>query len=614
MSERMRFLRWAVLLIILAGAFWLRGHDPLYNTAFMDETFHVRYGRMFLANHFEYPFDMPLHWVFSWYLWGIFAVIAERIAGIAGLREMSAFAGTVAVLAVYGSTRRLYSAETGLAAAAIFALLSPAVFSSRIATYDSGAVVFLALGLWVYVRAWQEMKNHLWLWAAVLFFAAFLCKYIMALYFPFLVLAALRKGRRPLLAFSLPLAIFCAGYAWYYRSDLIFLASFYSQFNKRNVMSGSQLWDIYVVQRLDLWVLGLLSLAAWPWTVPPGREAEIRRERWIFALMWTGAAAMLVFQGMSRLADMRFFKHATYSLLFLTPLAAQGILRLARLAGKTLYPIAGAVAVVLVAVSLGWAGNSWNTGVHIFWPNVEPIRAYFEGRLTQQDRLLIDDQGARYYLEPVVPGQNIIEAYYFRYHEMEGPPAYAAAVADGYFDYVALDGSGNEEEVLKMRDAIRPVLAGRYVLRMTMPEPALQRRIEIYERVNPPATTAASNVAAGASPNLSPRVEILFPAAGAAVRTSGIETKLEGRVEGAPAGAYLLAELFTNRWYSQGGRIIPGAAGAFTQPLYLGGQGAQQCNHVVRVRLYDAGGNWLATATQFGIIRANADGSSPSCP
>src|ERR1700687_753299 len=98
---------------------------------------------------------------------------------------MSAVAGTVAVLAVYGITRRVYSADTGLAAAAIFALLSPAVFSSRIAAYDSGAVMFLAVGLWLYVRGWQENKDHLWLWAAVCFFAAFVCKYILALSFSF---------------------------------------------------------------------------------------------------------------------------------------------------------------------------------------------------------------------------------------------------------------------------------------------------------------------------------------------------------------------------------------------------------------------------------------------
>ena len=602
-----------MLLVILAGAFWLRGHDPLYNTAFMDETFHVRYGRMFLANHFEYPFEMPLHWVFSWYLWGIFAVFAERAAGIAGLREMSAFFGTLTVLAVYDFARRLYSAETGLAAAAIFALLSPAIFASRIATYDCGAAFFLAAGLWVYARAWQEMENHLWLWAAVSFFAAFLCKYIMALYFPLLVLAALRKGLRPLLAFSLPLALFCTGYAWYYRGDLLFLLGFYSKFNQRNVLASGQLWNVYVVQRIDLWILGVFALAAWPWSSGAAKNSQKEQRRWTFFLLWFGAAVMLVFQGISRLADMRFFKHATYSLLFLTPLAAQGILSLARLAGKKLYPVVGAAAVALVAVSLGWAGDSWRTEAHVFWPNVDPILAYFEGRLTPENRVLIDDQGVRYYLEPVLPPHNMVEAYYFRYRDLEGPPAYAAAVHDGYFDYVALDGSGFEEEVLQMRDAIRPVLPERYVLRMTMHEPALLRSVEVYERVNPPvgppAMSADSTAAAG------PRIEIQNPANSALVKTTGNQTQLEGRLTGAPPGAYLRADLFTNRWYPQGENIYPDAAyGKFSQTIYLGGMGAQQCNHLVRVRLFDAGGQRLVTVALFGITRANPDGSAPSCP
>lgn len=608
----LRFLRWTLLLIILAGAFWLRGHDPLYNTAFMDETFHVRYGRMFLANHFEYPFAMPLHWVFSWYLWGIFAVLAERAGGITGLRLMSACFGTLTVLAVYGFARRLYSADTGLAAAAMFALLSPAIFSSRIATYDCGAVFFLAVGLWLYVRAWQEMADQVWLWAASVFFIVFLCKYIMALYFPLLVLAAMRKGRRPFLVFSLPLALFCAGYAWYYRSDLHFLLGFYSQFNQRNVLGARQLWNVYVVERLDLWVLAALSIAAWPWVEDRSNDLERVSDRdtlrWTFILLWLGAAVMLVFQAISRLADMRFFKLATYTLLFLTPLAAQGILSLARLAGKRLYSVVAVASETLIAVGLGWAGNSWNTEAHIFWPNVEPILTYFEARLLPENRVLLDDQGVRYYLEPVLPPHNMVEAYYFRYADLQGPRAYAAAVRDGYFDYVALDGSGFEEEVLKMRDAIRPILPERYVLRMAMAEPALLRREEIWERVNPPVNPPNSARMGDA------HIEIQNPANGAIVKTAGMKTRLEGTVTGAPQGAYLLAALFTNRWYPQGDRIYPdSASGKFSQTIFLGGMGVQRCNHVIRVRLYDANGRWLATSSIFGVQRANLDGSAPVC-
>ena len=314
---------------------------------------------------------------------------------------------------------------------------------------------------------------------------------------------------------------------------------------------------------------------------------------------------MLVFQGISRLADMRFYKHAAFSLLFLTPLAAEGVLRVARLAGRKLYPAVGAAAIALLAVSLGWAGQSWDTGAHVFWPNVEPIIAWFEGRLVPDNRVLIDDQGLRYYLEPVLPPHNLVEAYYFRYGELEGPPAYAAAIRDGYFDFVALDGSGFEEEVLQMRDAIHPVLPERYVLRMTMPEPALLRRVEIWERVNPPVAPAAPG----------PRVEITNPAGGTVVKTDGYLAPVEGRVTGAPQGAHLLAGLFTNRWYPQGDRIFPNSAdGKFSLTVYLGGMGVQQCNHVIRVRLYDAGGRQLASAVNFNISRANPVGSAPRCP
>ena len=94
---------------------------------------------------------------------------------------------------------------------------------------------------------------------------------------------------------------------------------------------------------------------------------------------------------------------------------------------------------------------------------------------------------------------------------------------------------------------------------------------------------------------------------------NGIETKLTGQVFDAPAGSYLTVDLFTDRWYHQGDRVAPDGAGAFTQTVYLGGQGAQQCSHVLRVRLFAPGGGHLATATELGVIRANPDGTAPDC-
>src|SRR5512146_39382 len=77
---------WLVLAVIVAGGFWLRGHDPLYNTAFQDEHAYVTFGNMFLDRHFEAPYERPLTFSMGWYLWGIMAAVAHRAGGLLALR------------------------------------------------------------------------------------------------------------------------------------------------------------------------------------------------------------------------------------------------------------------------------------------------------------------------------------------------------------------------------------------------------------------------------------------------------------------------------------------------------------------------------------------------
>src|SRR5260221_13404559 len=85
--------------------------------------------------------------------------------------------------------------------------------------------VFLPWGLWAYVRAWQEEETAAWLAAALCFFAAFLCKYLVAVYFPFLVLLALLTSKRAGLLLAAPLSLLCGGYgAWPFHDPAALLA------------------------------------------------------------------------------------------------------------------------------------------------------------------------------------------------------------------------------------------------------------------------------------------------------------------------------------------------------------------------------------------------------
>jgi hypothetical protein len=579
------FLKYGwVLLLILAGAWFLRAHDPNYSSAFMDESVYVVYGRMFLSGHFEAPLDQPLRFSFGWYLWPALAATADRIGGIAGVRELAAILGTLTVLAVFGMARRVFSPATGLASAAIFALLGPAVLACRIATRDSGAICFFAVGLWLYVRAWQKQERSTWLAAAACLFAAFLCKYLVAIFFPFLALLTLMKGRRAVAFCAVPLTLLCGSYYLWHASDLAALLSYARAYGSLKA-SGGEAWKIYFTGRADFWVLLLLSLGAWRGKPGSPKGAVL--------LLWLGGALLPLFQWYSR-ADYDYWKHVNYSLVFLTPLAAEGLLRMVRgLAGRS-FKAGGCAAVGVLALALGWNGKAWQIDRFVFWPNVGPMVAFFDGRLTGENRVLIDDSVLRYYLHPQLKQWRMTDPFYFRYGEKTEEAAYSAAIRDGYFDYIALDG-GMGDEARRMHAAILPNLRSHYRLAVKMPEANLGQEIEIYERMDPPPARPAAG---------GPTIEILAPVNDAVVKTNDKGTLLRGTVKGAGTRWYVLVDVYTNRWYPQGGKIFPAEPdGTFSVPIYLGGEGRQQRFHIVRAQLYDERGRPAAVAVQFGIKR-----------
>lgn len=593
----LRSIRWPILVAVtavVALAWYLRARDPRYSSPYMDESIYILYGRMFLTHHFQPPIDHPLDYSFGWYLWPILAAWADRIAGIVGVRELAAAMGAGIVWAVYGFAKRLFSPAVGLASALILALLGPAVLVSRIATRDTGSLFFFAAGLWLFIRAWQKETWPAWTFAALSMFAAFLCKYLIAIYFPFLVILCFRKSRRAILGFFLPLAVLCAFYAGYYWNSLLALIHYGRAYGSLKAPAG-QAWQIYFSHRLDYWILAALALIVF---------ISIRETgAWKLALLWLGAALMPIFQLLSR-ADFDYWKHVNYSFLFLVPLAMRGLISILQPLGPRAYKLSAPVAVSCLAVGFGWMGNAWHIDRFVFWPNTEPIAAYFEGRLASSDRVLVDDTVLRYMFSPPLPQWQITDPFYFRYDSRTGAPAYSEAVTNGLFDYIVLDG-GIGEDAQRMAAAIQPAGSARYALKLSMPEPNLGQRIQIYERQDPPTSAASQS---------GPQIGILAPASNAIVQTNRTATVLQARVKGISAGDYVIADVFTNRWYTQTGKIRPGAPdGDLSATIYLAGEGREQCNHIVRARLFDPGGHLLNSALSFNVTRADTNGAAPAC-
>jgi hypothetical protein len=208
----------------------------------------------------------------------------------------------------------------------------------------------------------------------------------------------------------------------------------------------------------------------------------------------------------------------------------------------------------------------------------------------------------RYYFNPPLRQAQIIDPMYFRYHNSAGEnifgeQAYRAAMSERAFTHVVLDG-GMGEEAGRLDSAIRPMLPG-YKLEMRAVDPVRGHDIEIYSR-DDTAGAVASNPG-------SPSIQILSPETGATV--SGATTLAQGRATGAQQGWYVRLEVFTNRWYPQGEAVPISGDGSFRQAIYLGGNGRQQCFHLVRATLVDDAGRSRAAALNYGIARGDRQGT-----
>jgi len=72
---------------------------------------------------------------------------------------------------------------------------------------------------------------------------------------------------------------------------------------------------------------------------------------------------------------------------------------------------------------------------------VEPAVAYFDGRLSAESNVLTDDTRPPVLSPSGARQWQITDQYSFRYQNATGDTAYATAVRDGYFAYIALDGA-----------------------------------------------------------------------------------------------------------------------------------------------------------------------------
>ncbi len=307
---------------LVLGGFTLRALFLDLQSAFMDEGTYILTGRHLIEGGEVYAYY--LYWAYGSYLWPLMAGAADMMGGIGAVRLLTAILGAsmvvpTAFLAAHLAPPHLKASRwtAGLIAGLVMATFPTAIAVGRFGTYDlmAGAAFMGGVALLATLR--ERSRRWVLLTAAAVLFTAFLSKYIVALYFPFICLYLMvaprknwRVSLRNVVWFVAPLSLACAAYFAYYHTALLALLHFSSSYT--DLKSPVPLRE-YVEQRPELWALAAFAAFGWRAVSRPVRLITVG-----------GAAVILGAQAATR-ADADWWKHSIYLIFFLSPLAAYAL-------------------------------------------------------------------------------------------------------------------------------------------------------------------------------------------------------------------------------------------------------------------------------------------------
>ncbi len=352
------------------------------------------------------------------------AGVADELGGLALVRGVTAVCGVLMVMATGLMAFRLAPGKmpherrlgVALIAGGIMAVAPTAIGVGRFGTYDALAGAGFMLGVALLAPSDDDRRVptlHL-LAAAGLLFVAFLSKYLVAVYFPFVcVYVVLRHGTRFRAAlrdavwFVVPLTALCAAYAVVFLGPLLSLLT--SSLHYGDLKSPDPLRE-YFWNRPELIALALAVALGWRFASWRGR---------LIAL--AGTAIIAAFQIAAR-PDFDFWKHSIFVIYFLAPLAALTWQRVPLTSGTS--RVVSAIGAVGVAVLVWSPTLAAADELTAFYPNLDPSLAAIEPAIAGSALVLTDDTALRYYLYPAMSTDRIVGPFFFTYQSQDGLDAY----------------------------------------------------------------------------------------------------------------------------------------------------------------------------------------------
>jgi 4-amino-4-deoxy-L-arabinose transferase-like glycosyltransferase len=460
-------LELGLLLVLVGVVFFVRITNILYNTLFVDEAIYVTGGRDLLAGLTDRHI---ITWFGGSYFYPFISAMAANLAGVAGIRLVSALLTTITAVFVYLTARRLFDRPAALWAILIFGLAGGSISIGQLAVYDTLTLPFLAAAFYCVISATQS-KHSAWkylLIGSLAFSAATLAKYTAIFYLPALVLTAcalyalqhrLRHVFQLIIFFLMPAGMILGAYTLYFFSDLLKVFTEQGFEAAPRWMVLQSVWDEIgwpLLAALGGMVLTIGS--AWRGSTPDD-VAVVRvlrdylQPRRKLALMLVIAGAAVLFAAYLSLplyqlltSNIRsVWKNTIASLIFLTPFAgylmARAIdqirhLRTARLVS----------ALLITGLVMAWTGYSLdrNWGLQHSWPNVSGAVDYMREHGLSKDSHVLAEAGAVYeyyfYSDLGIAGRKVwSDTWSMTYQGQQGVDAMIAAISDHWLDYVVLD-------------------------------------------------------------------------------------------------------------------------------------------------------------------------------
>ncbi len=445
-SARYRLPRSAVALcVVLVAQTALSLRLTWTNTAFQDEALYLRAGHLEWAHwtrHAPIP-DFPAYFSGAPVAYPPLGALADSAGGLTAARLLSlaCLLGVTGLL--WATTARLYGRRAALLATGLFATLPGTQFLGSLATFDSPALLLLALAAWLGVRAAGAghplARTGLLAGAGLALAAADVTKYAAALFTPvviaLLALAAWRQrpgwgwlgaAATALAAWAAPVtvAIAAGGHDYWQGLTATTLARPAAATPVATVLKDGYVWTSLI---LVLAVLGV-------WLSARSRE----RARVLPAVLL--AAALLAPAEQARLhTTVSLQKHVVFGAWFAAMAAGYALARLSRVDRG--YGWAVVMALPIAASTLfGSMGQAHF--LHRDWPDASALLRVLRPAVQAHpgSYLAEDDDVEAYYLRDQVRWQNWSGTYYFRYRDQAaGAASYAAAIAQHHFALIILN-------------------------------------------------------------------------------------------------------------------------------------------------------------------------------